>query len=106
MIMLERDMFLIALIYIQTGKIATQIPSTPYTKNGFFSKSNSNGLSNVIKALLCRRLIAKALHAGRRLTLDSYGVRLTIMGPEIVSLASNSRQIMSGGRNTGMMALF
>ena len=37
---------------------------------------------SVIKASLCRCLSAKALHAGRhsiQFTLDSYGVRLTIV---------------------------
>ena len=60
---------------------------------------------NVFKASLWRRLIGKALQAGRlggRLASDWYGVRLTTMASGSRRFGVRFVEIEQGGRHTGM----
>ena len=60
---------------------------------------------NVFKASLWRRLIGKALQAGRlggRLASDWYGVRLTAMASGSRRFGVRFVEIEQGGRHTGM----
>ena len=61
--------------------------------------------TNVFKASLWRRLIGKALQAGRlggRLASDWYGVRLTTMASGSRRFGVRFVEIEQGGRHTGM----
>jgi len=68
-------------------------------------ESHKQNSVNVFKASLWRRLIGKALQAGRlggRLASDWYGVRLTTMASGSRRFGVRFVEIEQGGRHTGM----